>query len=312
MAIKLPKLIATSVVRGNQQGESHGGVYMVDFEKREVEQYFDLNTTEIDFKDVSGDRGMRGIAISEEDVLIAASDVLFRCDRSFKIKTFSRNHYLDDCHEICRYERTIFLTSPKFDSLLAFDLDTREYVWGFHLLRQYDQWAGHTFDPQSDKGPLPVNEYHINMVHVDRTGIYLSGLYTKALLHLNNKMEVSEVCSLPGGVHNARPYRDGVLLNDTESDCVRYAGHAGTDQVFKIITYDESDIEFADIEDPGVVRQGFGRGLCPVGDRFVAGGSAPSTVSLYDLETNQTVGSVNLTMDVRNAIHGLEVWPYGD
>ena len=31
MAIKLPKLIATSVVRGSAQGESHGGVYTVDF-----------------------------------------------------------------------------------------------------------------------------------------------------------------------------------------------------------------------------------------------------------------------------------------
>ena len=59
-----------------------------------------------------------------------------------------------------------------------------------------------------------------------------------------------------------------------------------------------------------IARQGFGRGLCPVGDRFVAGGSSPSTVSLYDLDSNQKVGSVNLTMDIRNAIHGLELWPY--
>ena len=101
---------------------------MVNFEKQEVEQHFDLNTSEIDFKDSSGDRGLRGIAFSDEDILIAASGALYRCDRSFKIKTFSRNYYLDDCHEICRYEQTIFLTSPGFDSLLAFDLDKKEYV----------------------------------------------------------------------------------------------------------------------------------------------------------------------------------------
>ena len=210
MTIKLPKLVATSVVRGSRQEGSHGGVFLVDFENQEIEQLFDMNTCQIDFKGSSGDRGMRGIAFSDEDILIAASDVLFRCDRSLKIKTFSKNHYLDDCHEICQYEQTIFLTSPGFDSLLAFDLDTKTYIWGFHLLRQYDQWAGHTFDPRSDKGPLPVNDCHINMVHVDSTGIYLSGLHTKTLLHLNDKMEVSEVCSLPAGVHNARPYRDGV------------------------------------------------------------------------------------------------------
>ncbi len=150
------------------------------------------------------------------------------------------------------------------------------------------------------------------MVHVDDTGIYLSGLHTNALLHLDSKMAVSEICSLPAGAHNARPYREGVLLNDTVSDCVRYVGRDGRNTAFKIATYDEADIEFAGIDDSKVARQGFGRGLCPVGDRFVAGGSSPATISLYDLESNQKVGSVNLTMDIRNAIHGLELWPYAD
>ncbi len=312
MTIKLPKLIATSVVRGSRRGGSHGGVFRVDFEQQEVEHHFNWNTSEINFEGRSGDRGLRGIAFSDEDILIAASDELFRYDRSFKIKTVSKNQYLDDCQEICRYEQTIFLSSAEFDSLLAFDLDKKKYVWGFHLLRQFNQWAGHTFDPRSNMGPRPVNEYHVNMVHVDSTGIYFSGLRTNALLHLNSKMEVSEVCSLPAGAHNARPYRDGVLLNDTESNCVRYAGSDGKNQAFKIVTYAEGELEFADNDDTSVLRQGFGRGLCPVGDRFVAGGSSPSTISLYDLETNQTVGSVNLTMDVRHAIHGLAPWPYDD
>ena len=310
MTEKLPKFVATSVVRGSQQSESHGGVYTVDFEKREVEQYFDWNTSEIEFKGSSGDRGLRGIAFIDDDILIAASNVLFRCDRSFKIKTFNKNYYLDDCHEICRYEQTIFLTSPSFDSLLAFDLDTKKYIWGFHLIRQYDQWAGHTFDPRSDRGPVPVNDYHINMVHVDSTGIYLSGLRTNALLHLDSQMEVSEVCSLPAGAHNAQPFRDGVLFNDTESDCVRYVDRDGCDQAFKIVTYDEADIEFAGIDNSNIARQGFGRGLCSIGDRFVAGGSSPTTISLYDLEANRKVGFVNVSMDIRNAIHGLEPWPY--
>ncbi len=68
----------------------------------------------------------------------------------------------------------------------------------------------------------------------------------------------------------------------------------------------------ADIVDTKVVRQGFGRGLCPVGDRFVAGGSSLSAISLYDIQTEQQIGSVNLSMDVRNAIHGLGPWPYDD
>ena len=86
----------------------------------------------------------------------------------------------------------------------------------------------------------------------------------------------------------------------------------GKNQAFKIVTYDEGELEFTDAGESKGVRQGFGRGLCPVDDRFVAGGSSPSTISLYDLDSDKTVGSVNLTMDVRYAVFGLEVWPYND
>ena len=33
-------------------------------------------------------------------------------------------------------------------------------------------------------------------------------------------------------------------------------------------------------------------------------------MTLYDLDSEKVIASVNLTMDIRNAIHGLEVWPY--
>ena len=312
MTLKLPKFVATSVVRGSQQGEGHGGVYTVDFDNQKVDQHVEWNKSDIDFEGRGTDRGLRGVAFHGDDIYIAASDELIRYDRNFKIMTSNRNRYLKHCHEICEFDEKIFLTSTEFDSLLAFDIVKKRYVWGFHLVRQYNQWAGHTFDPRSDMGPRPVNDYHINMVHVDNTGIYLSGARTYALLYLNSKMEVSEVCSLPAGAHNAQPFRDGLLFNDTESDCVRYVGRNGRNQAFDIVTYDEKEIEFAGVDDSKIARQGFGRGLRPVGDRFVAGGSSPSTISLYDIEADMKVGSVNLTMDIRNAIHGLEVWPYDD
>ena len=43
---------------------------------------------------------------------------------------------------------------------------------------------------------------------------------------------------------------------------------------------------------------------------LVAVGSSPSTISVFDLENKKRVATVNLSMDIRNAIHGLEVWPY--
>ena len=132
------------------------------------------------------------------------------------------------------------------------------------------------------------------------------------MLRLDNKMEIGVVCELPAGTHNARPWKDGVLFNDTDSDCVRYVGRDGTEKAFAIVAYDESDIQYMGIDDSNIARQAFARGLCPVDDRIVAVGSSPSTITLYDFVGNEKIGSVNMSMDIRNAIHGLEVWPFGD
>jgi len=308
--IRLPRLIATSVVRGSRQGESHGGIYTLDFESQTGEQHVDWNTSDIDWEGRGADRGLRGIAFDGDTIYVAASDELFCYDRDFKIQASYRNRYLRHCHEITRKDRTLFLTSTGCDSILAFDLDEKRYFWGFHLLRQYEKWAGFTFDPRADMGPRPVNDFHINNVVVNDSGIFISGLKIPALLHLDSKNEVSEVCSLPLGTHNAQPYRNGVLFNDTEADAVRYVGRDGDQFAFRIRRYPEEEIRFAGIDDSSIARQAFGRGLCPVGDRFVAGGSSPSTITLYDTDSRQEAGFVNVSMDIRNAIHGLEVWPY--
>ncbi|MCH9693514.1 MAG: hypothetical protein K0U72_03315 [Gammaproteobacteria bacterium] len=309
MTLKLPKLIATSVVRGSQQGESHGGIFIVDFDAQSGEQLVDWNTSGIDFDGRGADRGLRGITFDQDDVYVAASDELYCYDRKFERKRSFRNRYLKHCHEIVRMERRIFLTSTGFDCLLAFNLDTNEFDWGFQLIKQYDQWKGYTFDPRGDAGPRAVNDFHINMVHVDSGGIFLSGLRTNALLQLESDWSVSEYCNLPPGTHNGRPWHGGVVFNDTANDCVRYVPRAGKPLAFTVPSYDPEHIELAGIDDSKVARQGFGRGLCIVNDRLIAAGSSPSTISLYDTESRQKVGSVNLSMDIRNAIHGLEVWP---
>ncbi len=312
MSMRLPAFIATSVVRGSKQGESHGGIYTVDFEKQACEQRVDWNTSKINFEGRGADRGLRGITFDADDVFIAASDELFCYDREFTVQSSYRNHYLKHCHEIARRDRRIFMTSTGFDSLLVFDLEQNKFVWGFHLMKIRDQWSGHAFDPLADTGPLPVNNFHINSVYVDDTGIYFSGLRTQAMLHLNSKYEVTEVCTLPLGTHNAQPFGEGVLFNDTESDVVRYVGRDVRSQAFRIKSYPQSEIQFSGVDDSKIARQAFGRGLCVVSERFVAAGSSPSTITLYDLEADQVVASVNLSMDIRNAIHGLELWPYDE
>src|SRR5210317_1083421 len=167
MTHPLPKLIATSVVRGSQQGESHGGIYTVDFERQSGELHVDWNTGEIDFEGRGADRGLRGIAFDGSDIYVAASDELFCYDHDFRIQRSFRNHYLKHAHEISRMERKILVTSTGFDSLLCFNLDSNEFDWGVQLQRSSDGWSVGRFDPGTEYGPDPRNEFHLNMVYVD-------------------------------------------------------------------------------------------------------------------------------------------------
>jgi len=304
------KLITTSVVRGSEQGESHGGVYIIDVEKQDVRQVMDWNTTDIDWQGRGWDRGLRGIAIDGETVYIVASDELFAYTPDFKLIGSWRNPYLKHAHEISIYERSLYISSTGYDSILAFELDEKRFFLGLHIDLDRFSFKGSIYDPMGDEGPLLLNKLHLNNVHANENGMYISGMKSGGMLHFNGEA-VNMSITLPEGTHNARPYRDGVLFNDSKADAVRYASRTGEeDRALKVPTYDRADIENKGIEDARIARQGFGRGLCQINDRVVAAGSSPSTVSLHDLQDSKTLLSVNLSMDIRNAIHGLEVWPF--
>lgn len=309
----MTRLLATSVVRGSHQGESHGGVYLIDLRERTVDQPVDWNRSDIDWSGRGWDRGLRGIAFDGETVYIAASDELFAYTPRFRRIGSWRNRYLRHCHEICVYERNLFLTSTGFDSVLSFDLDRHRFHWGLHVTSEDDRFGAATFDPGSEQGPLPLNKLHLNNVFCSSAGMYISGLNTGGMLHFNGRA-VHMAVQLPPGTHNARPFRDGVLFNDTQANALRYAGRGEgeEDRAFRVPEYPEEQLEHREADQSGIARPGFARGLCVLADHVVAGGSSPSTVSVYDLRANRRVLSVNLTMDVRNAIHGLEVWPYDD
>ena len=252
---------------------------------------------------------MRGIEFTDEAIWIAASDELFCYSPTFELVTSYRNPYLRHCHEICIKDQLLFLTSTGFDSLLVFHLESREFIWGLYLSKNGQEWIGQRFDPRTKGGPPFVNNYHINMVIVNDDGVYFSGLNTGALLALSSSMEVTEYCSLPRGCHNARPHLGGVLFNDTRSDVVRYVAREGKSAVVAVPTFPTDSLEYQGIDDSKVARQGFGRGLCLIDDFTVAIGSSPSTITVVDLHSSTRVTGVNLTLDIRNAIHGLERWP---
>ena len=303
-------LIATSVVRGARKGESHGGIYLIDLDRARVAQPLDWNTVDIDWQGHGSDRGLRGIAFDGDKLLVAASDELFIYDRDFNNLASYRSPHLKHCHEIFRYKRRLYLTSTGYDSVLGFDLDEFKFTWGLHIDQVADGFRGIPFLPGALDGPAPSNELHLNNVHCTPAGLFISGMGTEGLLRFTGK-NISKVVSLPSRCNNAQPWRDGVLFNDTAADLVRFIS-ADKQRTFRVPSYDPALLTNTDLDDPSMARQAFGRGLCDIGDGVVAAGSSPSTITLHDFESMQTILSINLTMDVRNAIHGLEVWPFAE
>jgi len=306
----LPTLIATSVVRGSQQGESHGGIYLIDFENQIANIMVDWDDSGIDFTGRGWDRGLRGIEFSGGEIFVAASDELFVYDQEFNIKRSYKNDFLKHAHEMNKFENLLFVTSTGYDSLLVFDLNRDEFTRGIHLRKGTNGWKSQLFDPLSKDGPEMANNLHLNNVRCSKKGLFVSGLRTGALIYMDSDLNAKEYCSLPEGTHNARPFKQGVIFNDTKSDCIRAVSRDGNETNFKVPTYDETELTHTNLDDSRIARQGFARGLCLVDQKLIAVGSSPSTINLFNLEEKKKVASVNLSMDIRNAIHGLEVWPY--
>jgi hypothetical protein len=304
----LPRLLVSSVVRGSRQGDSHGGLYLVDMEQGTFEQKLDWNTSGIDFEGRGADRGLRGIAVIGREIFIAASDELFVFDTDFEVVASYRSPWLKHCHEIHEQGGKLFLASTGFDAVLRFDLAARAFDFGVRLNRNDGRLNAATFDPRREGSPAPVNEFHINNVCATDHGIYLGGRRLPGLVRIN-RAGIAIVAPLPLGAHNAQPFRGGVIFNDTESDSLVWMTR---DQRVSIPVprYPEGDLTNTDFDESGLARQAFGRGLCVLSETLVAAGSSPTTVAIHDLSAQRTLKSLNLTMDVRNAAHGLARWPF--
>jgi hypothetical protein len=311
--MQFPQVIASSVIRSAHQGQSHGGVYIVDLQTEQWRQVIDWNDPSINWDGRGNDRGLRGIALHGGKVYLAASDELFVYGPGFKIVRSFRNRYLKYCHEICLYDRYIYLTSTRFDSVLEFDIKKRAFTRGW-CFRPLDPRNAPKepclvpFDPNSPDGPIIKDSYHINNVFADETGLYVAGTMLESIFEISRN-ELKPFARLPRGSHNARPFKSGVLMNDTLGNRVVYQDRDGRIlESFSVELYPKADLLMADLP-ADHARQGFGRGLAVWNEDFVITGSSPATLSVYQLGTSRRIKRINLTKDVRNSIHGLALWP---
>ena len=305
--IALTILIATSVLRGSAAGHSHGAVHLVDMHGGRVAHVVDWKAPGFEPDAPGNGRGLRGIAFDAERIYLAASDTLFVFSPAFEMLDSFRSPFLANCHEIFRFDRRLYLTSTAFDSILGFNLDSKRFDWGLHVTESGNGLQGAPFDPQGTQGPSPENALGLNSLWCDPRGMFISGSRASGLMFFD-ALRIERLVTLPHGVQNARPWRDGVLFNDTEAGVARFMTPT-ENRVFRVPVYPESALSGAGGPEDGS-RQGFARGLCVLDDSVFAVGSSPATITLHDLDTMKTTHSINFSDDPRHTIQSLAVWPY--
>jgi hypothetical protein len=298
------------VIRSSEQGNSHGGVYLVNLAKNSFQQVVDWNDQSISWEGRGWDRGLRGIAFYDEHIYLAASDELFVYDQDFTIVKSFTNPYLKHCHEISIYQQRLYLTSTGFDAILEFDLTKEQFTRAWQAVSINGQITDlRPFDPLLATGPSASMDCHINNIGFWQNKMHLSGTKLNSLALFNGR-EVMQWGGIPLTSHNAQVFGNGTLCNDTGSDQVAVFNRQGQlQEAFTITKYPQNELDWTHLTEDRA-RQGFARGLALYGNDKLIAGSSPSTISVYQFGGHEPVCIMQLTNDIRNSIHGLEVWPY--
>jgi hypothetical protein len=303
--MNLPVVIFSTVIRGvRRENQSHGNLYLLNLANGKYKQVFELQSN-INLRGHGCERGLRGICFHDKEIYIGTYDKLLQLNNRFEIINSFQNHYLKNCHEICRQNNDIYISLTIGNIILKFNLDKKKFVKGWKVFTPHGPCG--TFNPLIKNKTLSEDvRGHLNNVWATTDQVFFSGKNMKGVYSLEpNGMKFH--AASPKGTHNIQVYEDHLLMNWTGKNKVCLMKHDGTLlKEWPVIKYKESTLRGND--NPHVARQRFARGLC-TWDNYIIGGSAPATISVYQ-RNGSVIASFQVTNNVRNSVHGLEVWPY--
>ena len=308
------KLVTTSVVRGSHQGESHGGVYLIDLDAREVRQ------TSTGTRRTSTGRAGAGTAACAASPSTArrstsppATSCLPTRRTSGRIGSW-RNPYLRHCHEISVWERTpVPRPRPASTASSASTSTGGSSAGRCTSSRTSSGSRARDLRPAQARRAADAQQAARQQRPLHAGGMYLSGLRPAAC-----SCSTAARCRWPSSCRRARTTRGRSATaccstTPRRTPCAmpgaakaRRTAHSACRATIR------RALRNRDLDESRVARQGFARGLCVLSDTRRRGRIvAVDRFGLRPAARTSALLSVNLTMDVRNAIHGLEVWPYG-
>ena len=310
------KIICSTVVRAAKQGGIHGGLYVIDTDKEEVIHHAPYEKDFINDNERGGERGLRGISVLSDRIIVADSAGFIELDRNtYEIKrTHQDSDYFKSIHEITFYDDHLWVTSTAYDAVVKVDLDFNVVdFWEFSGLSLSNSKR---LTGKSSIAPETKNEedqYHINSITVNDGKVKVSGLLTD----LHNLEDMSVSTPIPkfifnssgynprvetfSFVHNFYEYRDISIANLTTFNSL---GIYNQQDGWKQVSIPRMKNAKYSIDDVAV--NNWNRGLAKKDNKIVIG-SSPARILIYDLETGEFEKEIQLEKDIRHAVHGLEI-----
>ena len=310
------KIICTTVVRAAKQGDIHGGLYVVDLDSDEVVHYAPYEKDFINDNERGGERGLRGIAVLDDRIVVADSAGFTELDReTYEIKrTFQDKDHLKSVHEIVVHDDHIWATSTAYDAIAKYDLDFN--------LKGFWQIVGENVDDYkilTGKKQIASEErteddnFHINSIFVSDGRLTLSGLITP-LYDFETMEKVHDIPSFGRNnsksfVHNFYKLDSIVVANLTTYSSLGIAYPSrpiGIDNKIEFVSHPVPRAKEAKFIVDDIACNNWNRGLA-VSEHKLIIGSSPARLLVYDVYQAKFVKEIVLENDIRHAIHGLEV-----
>ena len=301
------KIICTTVIRAASQGDVHGGLYVIDMDSEEILHHAPYSEDFVNDNERGGERGLRGIAVLDDRIIVADSSGLMELDRdNFKITNrIQDDNIFKSIHEICFFDKDLWITSTAYDKIVAMDFDFKlQGIWEVIGEDGEDRKILTDLKPSNPRPPKIEDKYHINSISSNNGRVVFSGLIT----HLYSAESMNTIAPMPvignekSFQHNFYEYEDLFLVNLTTF------GYVG------ILKKDSPKVKYVSIPKPKRVKysadqiaaSNWNRGLARK-DNYIIIGTSPARILLYNMSTNQIEKEIQLEEDVRHCIHGLEI-----